>query len=227
MNEENIKIQDILDAMKKKWQLIVCITLVATIVSAFTSFFVIKPKYEATTMLFVGKEQSAQDQNYNTNDVQMYQKLLKTYSVTITTTDLIDRAFNEANLDLDAGYALRGLSVVPQTDTQILEIRYVGENKQECKDVVSAITNEFIKTSPDLITNANVKVIQEVKLPTSPISPNIKLNILVAAMLGAFIGIGIALVLALMDSTFKDKEQLEQISGLPVLGVIPDTEKVK
>ena len=46
-------------------------------------------------------------------------------------------------------------------------------------------------------------------------------------LLGLAVGVGIALLLAIMDSTFKDKEQLEQVMGLPVLGVIPDTEKVK
>ncbi|MDD5794509.1 YveK family protein [Clostridium sp. HCP1S3_B4] len=228
MNEESIKIQDIVDALKKKWQLIVSITLASTILVTIVSFFLIKPKYEANTKLFIGKESSAStDQNYNSNDVQMYQKLLKTYSVTIATSDLVERAFEDAGIDVDANKALAGLTVTPQTDTQILEISYTSENKEECKDVVQAITDEFIKTSPELITNANVKVIEEVKLPTAPVSPNKKLNIAVGFLLGLAVGVGIALLLAIMDSTFKDKEQLEQVMGLPVLGVIPDTEKVK
>lgn len=228
MNEESIKIQDIVDALKKKWQLIVSITLASTIIATVVSFFLISPKYEASTKLFIGKESSpSTDQNYNSNDVQMYQKLLKTYSVTIATSDLVQRAFDDAGIDVSPDKALGGLAVTPQTDTQILEISYTSENKEECKDVVQAITDEFIKTSPELITNANVKVIQEVKLPTAPVSPNKKLNIAVGFLLGLAIGVGIALLLAIMDSTFKDKEQLEQIMGLPVLGVIPDTEKVK
>lgn len=228
MNEESIKIQDIIDALKKRWQLIVSITLVATILATVVSFFLIKPKYQASTKLFIGKENSTTgDQNYNSNDVQMYQKLLKTYSVTIATSDLVERAFNDAGLNINVSKALSGLAVTPQTDTQILEISYTGDNKEECKDIVQAITDEFIKTSPSLITNANVKVIEEVKLPTAPISPNKKLNIAVGFLLGFAIGVGISLLIAIMDSTFKDKEQLEQIVGLPVLGVIPDTEKVK
>ena len=228
MNEESIKIQDIVDALKKKWQLIVSITLASTIIVTVVSFFLISPKYEASTKLFIGKESSpSTDQNYNSNDVQMYQKLLKTYSVTIATSDLVQRAFNDAGIDVNPDKALGGLTVTPQTDTQILEISYTSENKEECKDVVHAITDEIIKTSPELITNANVKVIQEVKLPTAPVSPNKKLNIAVGFLLGLAVGVGIALLIAIMDSTFKDKEQLEQIIGLPVLGVIPDTEKVK
>lgn len=227
MNEENIKIQDIVDALKKKWQLIVCITLAFTIIATIVSFFIIKPKYQSSTQLFIGKENTATDQKYDTNDVQMYQKLLKTYSSVITTNDLITRSFKNAEINISSEEALAGLSVVPKTDTQILEIKFISEDKQECKDVVKAITDEFVKTSTDLISNANVKVIEEVKLPEAPVSPNKKLNIAIAFLLGIMVGVGVSLLLAIMDSTFKDKNQLEEIIGLPVLGVIPDTEKVK
>ncbi|MGL5148947.1 MAG: Wzz/FepE/Etk N-terminal domain-containing protein, partial [Clostridium sp.] len=91
MNEEVIKIGDIIDALKKRIALILAITIGATVLSAVVSFFVIKPKYEANTKLFIGKEE-AKEQVYNSNDIQMYQKLLKTYAEIIQTYDLIDRA---------------------------------------------------------------------------------------------------------------------------------------
>lgn len=229
MNEEHIKIQDIVDALKKKWQLIACITLSATIISVVFSFFIIKPEYKASTKVFVGKESTSTGSTdvYNSNDVQMYQKLLSTYSVVIKTTDLLDDAFKSKNLDYKSSEVLSGLSVTPQTDTQVLEISFTGENKEECKEVVDAITEEFIKVAPNYYANVNVNVIEEVKLPNSPVSPNKKLNIAVAFVLGLVVGVAISLVLAMLDSTFKDKQQLEEVIGLPVIGVIPDTEKVK
>ena len=56
--------------------MIVAITLSATLISGILSFFVIKPVYETSTKLFIGKEES-EDTVYNTNDIQMYQKLLQ------------------------------------------------------------------------------------------------------------------------------------------------------
>ena len=75
----------IFEALKKRWILIVSITLVATLISGVLSFFVIKPTYETSTKVFIGKEESNQE-GYNTNDIQMYQKLLQTYAETIKTT---------------------------------------------------------------------------------------------------------------------------------------------
>ena len=103
MNEEIIRIEDIVDVLRKRWKIIVSVTIIATIISAIISFFVISPKYEASTKLFIGKEQSQNaDQSYSNNDVQMYQKLLKTYAEVIATNDLVGRALDEANLNLNS-----------------------------------------------------------------------------------------------------------------------------
>lgn len=228
MNEENIKIRDIIDALKKRWQLIAGIVLVATILSAIVSFFVIKPKYQASTKLFIGKEDSNQQATYNNSDVQMYQQIIKTYINVINTKDLVGRALENKGINKSSSSVLSNLSVSQVGgNTQILEISYTSTDKEQSKDVIEAITEEFIKCSSELITNSNVKIVEQVRLPEKPVSPNKKLNIMVAFVLGFFIGVVIAIMLEFMDNTFKDKESLEKISDLPVIGAIPNWEKVK
>lgn len=230
MKEETIRIEDILDGVKKRWQLIVSITLAVTIIATVANFFLIKPKYQATTDIFIGKNvtnKKDEAASYNNSEIQMYQKMLKTYASLINTTDLISNAFEAAGItDISANQAKSALVVEPQTDTQIIVIKYTNTNKQLAKDVVDAITKEFIKVSPNYY-DTSVNVIESVKLPTDPVSPNKKTNILIAFIFGFILGVGASLILYMLDSTFKDKEDLEEIIGLPVIGVIPNSEKVK
>lgn len=230
MKEETIRIEDILEGVKKRWQLIVSITLAVTIIATVANFFLIKPKYQATTDIFIGKnvtDKKDEAASYNNSEIQMYQKMLKTYASLINTTDLISNAFEAAGItDISANQAKSALVVEPQTDTQIIVIKYTNTNKQLAKDVVEAITKEFIKVSPNYY-DTSVNVIESVKLPTDPVSPNKKTNILIAFIFGFILGVGASLILYMLDSTFKDKEDLEEIIGLPVIGVIPNSEKVK
>ncbi|NLK93567.1 MAG: capsular biosynthesis protein [Clostridiales bacterium] len=227
MSEESIRIQDIIDSIKKRWVMILTITLVITATVSILNFFVIKPKYKASTKLFIGKESVDGEQTYNNSDVQLYKNLLKTYSDVIQTNDLVTRAFTNEGIDLDSKVALNSLTVEPKTDTQILEISFVSGDKQLCMDVVGAIADEFVTTSTKLISNSNVQIIEQVKLPENPISPNKKLNIAIAFLISLLLSIGIALLMGMLDTTVKDKEKLEEVLGLPVLGVIPDTDKIK
>ena len=227
MVEENIRVKDLMNAVKERWLLVTILTLVITICVAFMSYFIIKPKYRASTKLFIGKETQEKNSNYSNNDVQMYQKLLKTYSDIIMTRDLIEESLNDANIDIKPEEALGKLFVTPKTDTQILQITYTSENKEEAKEVLDAVTEKFIKKSTELISNSNVNVIEKAMLPRIPVSPNVKLNIVVAILTGIFLGVGIAIMLELLDNTFKNKEQVKKFLDLPVLGSIPNSENIK
>lgn len=229
MEENTISLQEIAYALKKRWKLIVLITIAATLVSAILSFFVIKPQYEAKTKLFIGKQESQDNNAYNNNDVMMYQKLMKTYAELVKTSDLVTKAVKSANLDYnqkEIKEILNNLNVIPSADTQILDLSYKGGNPKDVLKVTEAVTSEFISESKDLIPNGNVQVIQKAQLPEHPVSPNKKLNILIAFVLGLMVGVGVVLLLEYLDNTFKSREELEKTLELPIIGTIPDYDNV-
>ncbi|CAG9355430.1 YveK family protein [Clostridium perfringens] len=230
MEENTISLQEIAYALKKRWKLIALITIAATLVSAILSFFVIKPQYEAKTKLFIGKQETQENNAYNNSDVMMYQQLMKTYSELAKTSDLVTKAVKSANLDYNQNQIkgiLNNLNVTPSADTQILDLSFKGKNPEEVLKVTEAITDEFISESKELIPNGNVQVIQKPQLPENPVSPNKKLNILIAFVLGLMIGVGIVLLLEYLDNTFKSREELEKTLDLPIIGAIPDYDSIE
>ena len=229
MEENTISIQQIAYALKKRWKLIALITIAATLVSAILSFFVIKPQYEATTKLFIGKQESQDNNAYNNNDVMMYQQLMKTYAELAKTSDLVTKAVKSADLDYnqkDIKAILKNLNATPSAETQILDLSFKGGNPKEVLKLTEALTNEFISESKELIPNGNVQVIQKPQLPEKPVSPNKKLNIFIAFVLGLMVGVGVVLLLEYLDNTFKSREDLENTLDLPIIGTIPDYDNV-
>lgn len=69
----------------------------------------------------------------------------------------------------------------------------------------------------------NISVVDPAKIPLTPHKPNIKLNALVAMLLGLFGGIGLAFLFEHLDDTLKQSEEMEQALGLSTLGLIPLT----
>lgn len=226
MEEQVISLSEIFEALKKRWIMIVAITLTATIISGIISFFVIDPVYETSTKVFIGKEES-DNAAYNSSDISMYQQLLQTYAQAIKTKDLVNRAISRLNYDeLEAVDVVNSLTVNPIASTQILEIKYKSNNPKEAKDVLKNVTDEFIVMAKELVPNGNVRVIEEVELPENPVSPNKKMNIAIAFLLGIMVSVGLIFLLEYLDNTYKNKDQLEKDLGIPVLGAIPDVDIV-
>ena len=219
MEEQVISISEIIDAVKKRWKIIVLTTVLATVVSGIFSFFVISPTYEASTKIFIGKE-GAESEGYNSSDVSMYQNLIKTYSELIKTKDLVNKAINNSQYDLSVNNVLNGITVNTLTGTQILQISYQSKSPSIAKNILESITNEFITKAEELVPNGNVKILESVELPKNPVAPNKTMNIAIAFILGMMVGFGIVFLLEYLDNTYKNKEQLEKELDIPVLGVI-------
>ena len=77
--QQLINFIEILEMIKKRWLFIFIVTLIATITTGILSAYVLEPKYLTRAKVFIGKEESTVE-GYNSSDIQMYQKLLKTYS---------------------------------------------------------------------------------------------------------------------------------------------------
>src|SRR5919108_500059 len=67
----------------------------------------------------------------------------------------------------------------------------------------------------------NVFVVDRAELPKFPSSPKLSLNLLLSFALGLGAGLGAAYVLERLDDTVRSAEEIERITGLATLGVIP------
>lgn len=219
---DEIRIDDFISILKKNFKLGICITFLSTILSVYIAFVLIEPVYQANTKIFVGKEATEQsDEKYSNNDVQMYQQLLKTYAELIKTNDLLEDSIRYQNYDIKSSDILKKLTVTPKADTQILEIRYKNKDKVLARDILSLITDELISKSSRLIPNGKLEVVETVRIPEKPISPNKKLIIIIGFSVGILLTIGIVFLKNFITDPFKNNDEIEEMLSVPVIGMIP------
>ncbi len=72
------------------------------------------------------------------------------------------------------------------------------------------------------ITASNIQIVDPAELPTQPHKPNKRLNLLLAAVVGLFLGVGLAFFFEYLDNTIKTPEDLEQWIRLPSFGMVPE-----
>ncbi|MBA3538763.1 MAG: polysaccharide biosynthesis tyrosine autokinase [Deltaproteobacteria bacterium] len=68
---------------------------------------------------------------------------------------------------------------------------------------------------------SNVRPLDPALVPTKPVSPRMSVNVLVAAVLALFGGLGLVLLLVFLDRSIKTALDATLACGAPVLGVIP------
>jgi polysaccharide biosynthesis transport protein len=68
---------------------------------------------------------------------------------------------------------------------------------------------------------SNVRPLDPALLPTVPVSPNMKLNVMVAGALALVVGLGLIVLLVFLDRSIKSTSDASQVARVPALGVIP------
>ncbi|MFQ5605362.1 MAG: GumC family protein [bacterium] len=72
----------------------------------------------------------------------------------------------------------------------------------------------------------NIRIIDNARIPISPIKPRKKLNITIGVLLGFILGTGLAFVLEVSNKTWDSTEELEKLTQWNVLASIPKIEKI-
>lgn len=72
-----------------------------------------------------------------------------------------------------------------------------------------------------LLQDNNIRILDRALVPEVPVMPKVPLNLLIGAILGMLLGVALAFLAEVLDSSVKTQEDVESLLGLTFLGVIP------
>lgn len=224
--EEEIDLIQLWETLKKRWAIVVAIPLLAALTSGIVSFFILEPVYQASTTMIVGKKASdntaKQAEQLLDNSVLIAnQQLAKTYGTIAKTRTVEENVISELGLTLTPGQLDGKIAVNPVKNTEILEITVQDTDPVLAADIANMMAKKFSDSVIQIKKVDSVSILDTAVAPTSPIKPKKAMNVLIAFMVGLMASVGLAFLLEFLDNTIKSTKDVEDILGLPVLGVIP------
>lgn len=114
--------------------------------------------------------------------------------------------------------------VVQMNSNAILynSLRIEVENKQELlNSLVERQSQTEVSARLEGLKTSNISIIDQAEVPKAPVSPKKKRNLLLGLLVGLFGGVGLAFMLEYLDNSIKGPEEVEKLTGIPSLGVVP------
>lgn len=220
--EETIDLREYFGIIKKRFWIIALITTIAIVVSGAISFFVLTPVYEAKSTLIVNTEKNEETQMITGDQFNVTQKLAVTYGEIIKSRSVLDDVIKNLKLDDKYEDLAKNVTVSPVKDTQIISISVQDTNKEKARDIANEIPKVFKKEAKRITKANDIQVIDKAILPQNPIKPNKMMNMAIAAVLGAMIGLFVVFLIEYLDNKLKTPQDIEKYLGLSVLGVVPN-----
>ena len=221
---------DVFQLVKVLWKrkfLIVLAALVAGLAAFAYSSFMIKPQYASTTRIYVVNRNQADKPGLTNQDLQAGAYLVKDYREIILSQDVLEKVVADQKLTMDSKTLGRKVSVTVPAETRIVSISVRDGNPEEASRIANALREVAAQKIISVTRVSDVTTLEEARPATSPSSPNIRRNTMMATIAGVGFVTIIVLLVELLDDRVKRPEDIEEVMHLSLLGVIPNLEKLK
>lgn len=222
-------VSDYLALFRKNWLVVLCCLIVGAAVGLTTAVMT-PPQFDATSRQFVAvrTEGTAGDLSQGTSYART---AMASWVATVPTAIVLDPVIEELDLDMTAAELAEKITASSPLNSQIVTITVRDESPTEAALLANAVADSFrdalstqLEASPNADAPERVRVdtVTAARVPTEQATPNLRLNVLLGALLGLAVGVGFALIRHLLDTRIHTVKDLETAVGAPVLGGIFD-----
>ena len=182
------------------------------------------PTYEASVLILVGQKTTG-DTNLGAADVSDLQELAVTVAQAVPTTPIAETVVERLNLQEEsAKEVLENVSAEPDPGTMFVNVSYKDSDPERAQLVANTVGKVLSEKISEVSVGANAitaTVWEPATLPGAPISPDPIRNGIIALVLGSLLGVMLAFLLEYVSDRWNSSDEVEEVSGVPTLGVVP------
>lgn len=216
--EIEIDLKEILFVLLHQWKkILVSAVLLGLIVFAYCTF-IVTPMYQSTSKLYVLTKSTSVT---SLADIQSGTSLTNDYQLVVGSRPVVETVIS--NLGLDESYESfsSGLTVENPSDTRIMNITYKDADPEKAKLVVDNLADVAAAYIADKMDQDAPTIIERGYADGEKVSPNTRNNVLLGAILGAFIAAAIVVLSHIFNDTIMTTNEIEKYLALNTLAVVP------
>jgi capsular polysaccharide biosynthesis protein len=204
---------------KRSWIMIIA-GLIFALSAGIVSKMVLTPIYTSSTKLYVLSKQN-KDTTTTYSDLQTGTQLVKDYQVLVKSRPVTEQVIAELNLAMTHETLASIITVNLLEDTRIIEIHVNHSDPIVAKEIADQLAEVSAERMVTIMDMDKANVVEPGNLPLYPSSPNVKKNIMLGGMAGAFLAAVIITIFYIMDDSIKNSDDIENHLRITTLGLIP------
>ena len=214
-----MELRDYLRIIRRRWLLITLCTLVVVGAAAGLTYRA-TPQYASSVQLNISASSDPSiDAAYQ--GTLTSQQRVQTYAKLITGTLVAQRVITKLDLTESPEALASQVSSSVDPETTLLNVTVTDPSRGRARQLAQETAEQFVSYVPEIET-AQIKasITQDATVPTSPVSPRPVRNLGLALVLGLMLGVGLAVLRDILDTTVKSGHTLTELTGLALLGGI-------
>lgn len=216
--EIEIDLLELFMALKRKFWLILLITVLGGGIAGAFSKFVLTPQYTSTAMVYILSKETTLT---SLADLQIGSQLTKDYAVIVTSRPVLEEVIENLGMNITYKDLKEKITIENPKDTRILSISAKDPDPQMAKAIADEVAGTASSYIGDIMEMIPPKMIEDGEVPLEKTSPSNTKNALIGALAGFVLVCGIIVLEVLMNDTIRTEDDVDKYLDLTVLAMVP------
>ena len=221
----NKNINRIFTLIKSKFLFLILFTLIGTVAVGLYTVFIISPVYSLQSKLIM-KNGSGQSTDAQTIEaLNLFQRQTKTYLEIADLPPVKEETNKALDLSPEEISKIQSVKLTNDSGSQLVTVTVRALDRELADRYIREYVIQYKKFTADRLGRDNLSVVTEALGSNSPVYPVLWKNLLVSILVFSFIGFNIIFIKYVLSDSIDPYEDLEELVGTSVLGMIPTMEK--
>lgn len=220
-DEIEIDLLEVFYLFKRKLLIILASTLLCAVTAGAVCEYVVVPKYQSTTKLYILNTTSSSLASLSLSDLQVGASLTNDYMELIQSRPAVEEVIDRLHLDMIYEQMLPKMTIENKANTRILSITIEDEDPYRAKQIADAFADVAIKRLSEIMSIQEPHLVEQGHVSEFSINQNLFKYLAIGALIGLILSCGVILMRYLLDDSIHSAEDIEKYLGLNTLAMIP------
>lgn len=223
--------------VKSRW-LVICLCVLIGLAAAVLNIARTPKAYVASSQVFVTAS-LVKDASGLFSANQFAQSRVQTYVAVVASPLIVHGVNQELGLNMSDRQLTGKITADAPLNKTLVNIHVRDGSASRAAEIANAVASRFISVVKDIETNTaatpgvasasvlKLTVIHPATVPSAPIAPQKRFFLLVGFFGGLVVGLFLVVVREWMNNRLRSPLDIEAVSTLPLLGVIPNDRRAK
>lgn len=229
MHRRSLDLSDSVKTIRGNWMWILLFVAVGALVSGIVSYLT-PTRFQATVTQYVSAQTPGDSASNAYQGGLLSEQRMTSYADLMLTQRVAEGAIQRTQIGISSRDLLRNTDANAKLDTVILTTEVRDTSPANAVNLANGMADSFSElvaeierpTDPNLLPPVVVRTVQPAVLAPDPVSPRIFENLLLGVATALVIGVATVLFWRVTDATIGSRQELEEVSSIPILGEIPE-----
>ena len=185
----------------------------------------IKPVYSVSSTLIMKNMSTEKNDSQVIESLNLFQRQAKTY-LEIAALPPVKEATNQAlELSPEESSKIKSVKLTNDSGSQLMTLTIRATDRELAVNYIQQYVKQYKKFTAEKFGRDDLEVVSEALGSSKPVYPILWKNMFISLIAFTFIAFNMIFFRYILSDSIDSSEDLEELTGVPTLGMIPEIEK--